>query len=907
MEHNGIARPARATGPWLGRLAWLPVPLIALTGAALYAQHGTTVYESTVALATLNTLFCTSAALLIAYLSARTYRVTGSRAALALGCGALTFGLCQLLAGLAGPEIGAAVTLHNLGVWLAGALFLLSSLVAMRVRRPSPPSLRPVAGLSYLGVVAALGLVYVGRRAGVLPDLYTAGQGFTPLRQAILSLALLEFTCASLGFFILYGRSRTPFLKWCAIGLALIGLGLLIIIAQSAPGTLLNWLGRSAQYLGGVYLLIAAMSVAQGPWRWQVPLERALLETEERYQALVEATPDAILVHDNGRLLYANPSALRLFGARTFDELRAHSAFDLAPPELHPQLRARLQQLAAGMAVPRWEMRVLRLDGQTVPAEVESALVTFHGSRAVQAVFRDISERKRAEAALRESERRWAATLASIGDAVIVADAQGRIAFINPVAEALTGWTLAEATGVPVQQVFSIASEDAQKSVEDPVARVLREGTVVGMGNHTVLVRKDGSRVPIDDSAAPIRDEDGKVTGVVLVFRDIAGRKRVEEELRETRDYLQNLLDYANAPIIVWDPEFRITQFNHAFEHLTGYNAAEVLSRQLDLLFPNDSKEHSLAHIHDAMAGQHWESVEIPILQKSGGVRTVLWNSATLYAADGCAVVATIAQGQDITERVQVEAERERLLVSERAALEEAEAALRLRDEFLSVAAHELKTPITNLRGYPQLLLRRMDKGAISDAAEVRPALETIDREAGKLSSLVSQLLDIARLQEGALPLERQATDLAGLAREVVASMRMGPAHEHTLHLQTPETLPAYADPLRLQQVLVNLIDNAVKFSPEGSAIEVEVASLDPHTVRLSVRDHGPGMPLEERERLFSRYHRAGRRRPAGGLGLGLYISHRIVLAHNGRIEAEFPEDGGTRFVVTLPTQGIGD
>ncbi len=776
MEHSGIARPARATSPWLGRLVWFPVPLVGLAAVVLYVQHDTTAHESTVLLATLNTLFCTSASLLIAHLSARTYRMTGSRAALALGCGTLAFGLSELLAGLAVADTGAAVAVHNVGACVAGALFLLSSLAAVRARRASSPSPGPAAGLAYLGVAAALVLVYLGCLAGVVPDFYAARQGFTLLRQGILSLALLEFACASLCFLILYGRLHNPFLKSSAIGLALIGLALLVIIVESAPGTPLSWVGRSGQYLGGLYLLIGAMTVAQGPWGWRIPLEQALQETEQRYEALVEATPDAIVVQHQGRILYANSSALRLFGAGTFEELRAHSAFELVPPELRPQLRARLQQLAAGAAVPRWEMRVLRLDGQTVPAEVESALVTFHGAPAVQAVMRDISERKRAEAALREA-----------------------------------------------------------------------------------------------------------------------------------KDYLQNLLDYANAPIIVWDRNYRITQFNHAFERLAGYSASEVLSRELDLLFPDDSKEQSLAHIRDAMAGQHWESVEIPIRQKSGGMRTVLWNSATLRTADGSEVVATIAQGQDITERVQAEAERERLLLSERAALEEAEAALRLRDEFLSVAAHELKTPITNLRGYPQLILRRLEKGAISDPAQVRPALETIDREAGKLSSLVSQLLDIARLQGDGLVLDRQAADLAGLAREVVASMRTSPAHEHTLHLQAPETLAGYVDPLRLQQVLVNLIDNAVKFSPDGSAIEVEVASLDPRTVRLSVRDHGPGVPPEERERLFSRYHRAGRRRPAGGLGLGLYISQRIVLAHGGRIEAQFPDDGGTRFVVTLPAQGIGD
>ena len=128
-------------------------------------------------------------------------------------------------------------------------------------------------------------------------------------------------------------------------------------------------------------------------------------------------------------------------------------------------------------------------------------------------------------------------------------------------------------------------------------------------------------------------------------------RKQVEDSLRETRDYLDSLLNYANAPIIVWDPQLRITRFNRAFQHITGLKEDEVLGRQLDLLFPEKTRGESLTRIRRALAGERWEAVEIPILRVDGMVRTVLWNSATIYASDGERAVATIAQGQDITER----------------------------------------------------------------------------------------------------------------------------------------------------------------------------------------------------------------------------------------------------------------
>jgi PAS domain S-box-containing protein len=155
----------------------------------------------------------------------------------------------------------------------------------------------------------------------------------------------------------------------------------------------------------------------------------------------------------------------------------------------------------------------------------------------------EIAGRKQAEIALRESEQRWATTLASIGDAVIASDLSGRVMFMNGVAEELTGWTFSEASLKPVKEVFNIVNEQTRVEVEDPVSKVLEKGLIVGLANHTVLIRKDGTEVAIDDSGAPIKDKDGKTTGVVLVFRDITERKMMEAKLEEYSKHLENLVE----------------------------------------------------------------------------------------------------------------------------------------------------------------------------------------------------------------------------------------------------------------------------------------------------------------------------------------------------------------------------
>ena len=195
------------------------------------------------------------------------------------------------------------------------------------------------------------------------------------------------------------------------------------------------------------------------------------------------------------------------------------------------------------------------------------------------------------EEALRESEQRWATTLASIGDAVIATDADGRITFMNAVAEELTGWTLSEAVAGPVTKVFNIVNEQTRQKVENPVAKVLEQGNIVGLANHTLLVRKDGTEVPIDDSGAPIRDPNGKTMGVVLVFRDITERKRDEEMLRQSEERYRTLF---NALIegfciieMVFDADgrpvdYRFLEINPAFEKQTGLHKAQgKLMREL--------------------------------------------------------------------------------------------------------------------------------------------------------------------------------------------------------------------------------------------------------------------------------------------------------------------------------------
>ena len=299
---------------------------------------------------------------------------------------------------------------------------------------------------------------------------------------------------------------------------------------------------------------------------------------------------------------------------------------------------------------------------------------------------------------------------------------------------------------------------------------------------------------------------------------------------------------------------------------------------------------------HLAILKQNFKSgLIVPLLARSGPIGVIsLLSSVGRKPYDA----ADLSLAEDLARRCALAIENASLYG-------EAREAINVRDEFLSVAAHELKTPLTSLRGYAQLLEREFHRDDMPKPDRIRRAATTIQTQTDKLSRLISQLLDISRIQSGKLAIERRPTDLSQLVLDAVAAAH-AQLTRHTVDAHVPPEMRAEVDPLRVEQVFTNLLDNAIKYSPEGGQIDVQLIEED-GTARLAVRDRGIGVPVEHRPHIFDRFYQAhvgGPLTSMAGMGLGLYISRQIVELHGGTIRAEFPEDGGTTFVVTLPLGG---
>lgn len=222
------------------------------------------------------------------------------------------------------------------------------------------------------------------------------------------------------------------------------------------------------------------------------------------------------------------------------------------------------------------------------------------------------------------------------------------------------------------------------------------------------------------------------------------------------------------------------------------------------------------------------------------------------------------------------------------------------RDELLFAAAHELRTPLTSVHGFARLLLTQLDSGARVEPDKLRDAIEAIEQQSQRLCRLVGGLLDAALLSSGRMVLEPRSTDLARLAEGVI-SLARGRSPEREMVLDVPAPVQADVDPIRLEQVLTNLVDNALKYSPAGARVTVSVRSGEDQ-VRLTVADEGPGVPRRHRAHIFDRFYRVNPETGPSGLGLGLHLCRQIVALHGGQLTAEFPKARGTRMVVRLPS-----
>jgi PAS domain S-box-containing protein len=523
----------------------------------------------------------------------------------------------------------------------------------------------------------------------------------------------------------------------------------------------------------------------------------------------------------------------------------------------------RPQPEGTGVASFAAECRPLRTDGG------RALLLQLEDERGTPL---QLAGRSDAAHRLREQQHFLDAIVENLPNMIFVKEAaELRFVRFNRAGEELLGYTRDQLLGKNDYDFFPANEADHFTSQD---RAVLASKAVIESPEEPIHTRDKGVRI-LRTKKVPILDEQGLPQYLLGISEDITERHRIEA-FRLSDLLVRSIEDYA---IFLVDQAGLVKTWNAGAERVTGYAADEIIGQPLGALWGRPAA----AQGHFADEG-HWA--------RKDGQR--IWRVTTVTAIrdeDGSVVLYGVVT-RDITERKRAEDEREHLLARLREAL-------RLRDEFLSVASHELRTPVTTLTLQAELLRRFVQTPAEASVSRLPPIVDKLKKQTVRLEEHVTRLLDVSRLSSGKVQLQPTDVDLAEVASAVVARFTEDADDVAVIQLRGAPSVLGHWDALRLDQVITNLVSNAIKYGG-GQPVEVTVEDEDGHA-RLEVRDHGIGIAREDQARIFEQFERAVSERNYGGFGLGLFIVRQLVEAMEGRVEVESELGAGARFVVTLP------
>jgi PAS domain S-box-containing protein len=604
--------------------------------------------------------------------------------------------------------------------------------------------------------------------------------------------------------------------------------------------------------------------------------ERA--EQEERLRKLGEVSFEALVLHDQGRIIVVNGACCRLFGLRKPDEAVGQNLLDFVAPGSRDLVA---NQMRAGSEEP-YDAVGVRTDGVEFEATFHSRN-THYRERPVRVTsIRDITARKQMEQQLRYRAAEWEATLKAITDGVVVFDREGSISFVNDAGARATG---ANAGAIPVQsreKMLRLQGRDGTPFAEgeELSARVLRGQTIAPV--EIAYVGRAGLRRVARVTGAPIH-VGGERIGGVLVAHDITRMKEYlaerEKLLREVTDHatkMKSILDQLVDGVLVVTRDGAIELANREACRLLGLSQGarvpigQLMSRERGDGGVTEPHAAEVAY-RRACAGEVVRNLQFHAIDAVRGWLSVRVNAGPIRDGRGD-VTGVVIVMRDVSDLNDFE---------------------EMKDQFIRVAAHELKTPVAVMKGYAQLLLR-------GEHGAPRAPLEAIERGANRIDRVVQELLDVSQLRLGTLTITPEIIDLAALVKNIVEHAPRTPRHRVRIVRSTRAKVRG--DRHRLEFVVANLLDNAIRYSPAGGDIDVSL-DVEDGFARVSVRDYGVGIARAKQPRIFERFYRAhtDTAHDYGGIGVALALSREIIERHGGSMTFESTEGVGSTFTFRVP------
>lgn len=621
-------------------------------------------------------------------------------------------------------------------------------------------------------------------------------------------------------------------------------------------------------------------------------LSKYLRESEERYRTLVEAASDAILsVDENNNIIFANTAVEKIFGYKVYELIGKNLSVLLPENKLDKHLQKLIQTAQTNnknSSSQRIEIQARRHDGSVFDLEISFADSRQNGKPCSIGIGRDISERKRAQEDLRESQMMLTLAMRSSRIGAWELDLMTDAVKWSGELEELVGFKQGEFKQT-IGDFYQLVAENDREKVRLDVQKAIEEKREYEIEFR--FYHKDGSIRWMEGRGQAIYSETGAPIKVYGIGMDITERKKAES----ISDRYRLLSKGARDIILFVRTDGEIVDVNQAAIDTYGYDYRTLLQMNLrDLRAPETI---GLLEQQLECANRNGIHFETQHQRKDGSTFPVEVNSIGADVGGERLLMSII---RDISERKMAEIERENLLEREQAARAEAEAANRAKDEFLSVLSHELRTPLNAILGWTMIL----QSGSL-DQPHMNQAIETIERNARLQNNLIEDLLDVSRIISGKMRIDPDKIDLTLIAKSAVETIRpIADSKNISLTLESEELpLEINGDATRLQQVIVNLANNAVKFTPENGAIKV-ILSKKVNFARLEIIDTGIGIKPDFLPLIFDRFRQADSttKRNHSGLGLGLTIVRHLTEMHDGNVYAKSDGEGkGASFAIEIP------
>jgi PAS domain S-box-containing protein len=626
-------------------------------------------------------------------------------------------------------------------------------------------------------------------------------------------------------------------------------------------------------------------------------LQEQLRESQLYNRSLIEASPDALVTVDPELVITdVNEQMVKLTGIKR-EELLG-SPFPSYFTEAERAASGVHRTLSEG-SVSNYELVLKSAHGRRILVSFNAAVFKDAEGRVagIFAAARDITEQKKTEEKLRESETYNRGLIEASPDALVTVDPDLVITDLNEQMVRLSGASRKRLVGSRFPDLFT----DPHRA-EHGVRTALTDGTVT---NYELLLRKrSGQRVPVSFNAGTAYDSEGNVRGVLAAARDITEQKRLESQLREAQNYNRRLVESNIDALMTTDVLGAITDVNRQMEVLTGLSREQLIGTPFKKYFTDAEKAEE--GIRRVLSEDRVTDFELTIRTPSAQTVDVSYNAATFRDTEG-RLRGVFAAARDVTEqkrlREQIE-QRNRELEVQNQRVQEAN---RLKSEFLANMSHELRTPLNSIIGFSDFLLSE-DGKALSP--EQREYLGDIYNSGHHLLQLINDVLDLAKVEAGKMELTTEALSPRRAVAEVY-SVTKPLADQKRLKFTTevdPSLPTVYADPLRYKQILYNLVSNAVKFTDREGTVTITIAPKDDRFFVTQVSDSGIGISPADLPRLFREFEQldSGPGRRFEGSGLGLSLTKKIVELHGGTIEVRSEVGKGTTFTVLLPIHPHG-